>query len=186
LQERLARYLSPPLFPIHLRMVPSRFYIHDLAAEELDIGGFHVVFEFVCHPNPTVGYRITDGGGIVTYLPDHEPALGTGAITSTPEWTSGYPLAAGADLLIHDAQYDDAEYPSHVGWGHSSISQACDYAALCGAGSVSPFHHDPSHSDADLDRMLADARRRARDGVGVIPATEGTTLEVRSGAVAPV
>lgn len=186
LERRLARYLSPPLFPVHLRGVPSDLHTHELSEEAFDIGPFHVTFEFVCHPNPTVGYRITDGNAIMTYLPDHEPALGMGAILSTPEWTSGYPLAAGADLLIHDAQYDDAEYPGHVGWGHSSMSQACDFASLCGVNTLAPFHHDPSHNDADIDRMVAEATQHSKGSVAVVAAAEGMTLEVRRGSVGPV
>lgn len=186
LEERLARYLSPPLFPIHLRLVPSRLQIHDLAEDDIEIGPFRVTFEFVCHPNPTVGYRIADGDSVVTYLPDHEPALGMGAIGSEPEWTSGYTLAQGADLLIHDAQYDTEEYCDHVGWGHSSVAQACDFAALCGVRSLAPFHHDPAHTDSDIDRMMVDAAEHAAGTITLLPAAEGTTLEVEDGAVRQV
>ena len=45
---------------------------------------------------------------------------------------SGFDLAAGVDLLIHDAQYGDAEYRERVGWGHSSIPQAIGFAAAAG------------------------------------------------------
>jgi ribonuclease BN (tRNA processing enzyme) len=183
LEQRLARYLSPPLFPVHLRAVPSKLHLHELSEENMDIGSFRVTLDYVCHPNPTVGYRITDGDSTMTYLPDHEPALGTSAIPSTPEWTSGYPLAAGVDLLIHDAQYDDEEYPEHVGWGHSSMTQACDFAALCGVRTLAPFHHDPSHSDRDIDRMVDRAVRGAGGRIRVVPAMEGLTLQLRGGEV---
>jgi phosphoribosyl 1,2-cyclic phosphodiesterase len=183
LEQRLARYLSPPLFPVHLRAVPSKLHLHELSEETMDIGSFHVTLDYVCHPNPTVGYRITDGDSTVTYLPDHEPALGMSAIPSTPEWTSGYPLAAGVDLLIHDAQYDDQEYPEHVGWGHSSMTQACDFAALCGVRMLVPFHHDPSHTDLDIDQMVNHAVQGAGRRVRVMPAMEGLTLQLRGGEV---
>jgi phosphoribosyl 1,2-cyclic phosphodiesterase len=183
LEQRLARYLSPPLFPVHLRAVPSKLHIHELSHESMDIGSFHVTLEYVCHPNPTVGYRITEGDSTVTYLPDHEPALGMTKIPSLPEWTSGYPLAAGVDLLIHDAQYDDEEYPQHVGWGHSSMTQACAFAKLCGARVLAPFHHDPGHTDLDIDRMVEHAVRGAGRGVRVMPAMEGLTLQLSGGEV---
>ena len=184
LEQRLARYLSPPLFPVHLRAVPSKLHIHELSPDGMDIGSFHVSLEYVCHPNPTVGYRITDGDSTVTYLPDHEPALGMNEIPSLPEWTSGYPLAAGVDLLIHDAQYDDEEYPLHVGWGHSSMTQACAFAELCGVRVLAPFHHDPSHTDLDIDRMVQHAVQGAGGGIRVIPAMEGLTLQLSGGKVA--
>lgn len=183
LMERLARYLSPPLFPVHLRDVPSRLHFHDLNGEDFRIGPFTIAVAFVCHPNPTVGFRITDGQSTVTYLPDHEPALGSGVIDRTPEWISGYALAAGADLLIHDAQYDDDEYPNHVGWGHSSLQQAIDFAALSGAGMLVPFHHDPSHGDDAIEGLVARTLERVRPPFPVIPGAEGTTFHLCGGAV---
>ena len=41
---------------------------------------------------------------------------------AAPDWISGFALAAGADVLIHDAQYSAAEYVDHVGWGHSALT----------------------------------------------------------------
>jgi len=75
LRSRLARYLSPPLFPVHLRDLP-RLTLHDVPAGEFAVGEFRITADRVCHPGFTVGYRITGGRGAVTYLPDHEPALG--------------------------------------------------------------------------------------------------------------
>ena len=60
----------------------------------------------------------TDGASLA-YIPDHEPALGAPLDTLEDEWISGLELARGADLLFHDAQYTDDEYPHHLGWGHS-------------------------------------------------------------------
>lgn len=181
LMERLARYLSPPLFPVHLREVTSRLQVHDLTGHDLRIGRFHVGVAFVCHPNPTVGYRITDGQSIVTYLPDHEPALGTGSVKPIPAWLSGYGLAEGADLLIHDAQYSDDEYPHHVGWGHSSMRQAVDFAAIAGVGMLAAFHHDPSHSDSYVQWMVEETVRQMNPLFPVVPASEGTILVLDNG-----
>jgi ribonuclease BN (tRNA processing enzyme) len=179
--ERMARYLSPPLFPVHLRAVSSDLRLHDITGEEFHIGEFRIAVDFVCHPNPTVGYRIDDGQSVVTYQPDHEPALGTGKIDRPARWVSGYALAAGTGLLIHDAQYADCEYPNHVGWGHSSMTQACDFAALAGVGTLVPFHHDPSHSDEYVEGMVDAAVRKLHPSFSVVPAMEGTTLVLESG-----
>jgi ribonuclease BN (tRNA processing enzyme) len=181
--ERMARYLSPPLFPVHLRGVPSDLHLHDLTGEEIEIGAFRIAVEFVCHPNPTVGYRIDDGQSVLTYLPDHEPALGTGKLDRPTMWISGYGLAAGTDLLIHDAQYSDSEYPDHVGWGHSSMTQACDFAALAGAGTLVSFHHDPSHSDEDVERIIDATVRERHPSFSVVPAMEGATMVLEGGTI---
>jgi ribonuclease BN (tRNA processing enzyme) len=176
MEERLARYLSPPLFPVHLRDVHQDLHIHDLIGEPIRIGEFRIDVAFVCHPNPTVGFRIDDGRSVLTYLPDHEPALGSGEIDPDPAWVSGYELARHAGLLIHDAQYSDAEYPSHVGWGHSSVRQACQFAVLAQVAMLVPFHHDPSHSDHEVERIVGEAVELVDPEIPVVPAAEGTTL----------
>lgn len=162
LGRRLTRYLSPPLFPVHLRDLPCRLVLHEVPCGEIDIGGFRVSSSLVCHPGPTVGYRIEKEGSVVAYIPDHEPALGSGKIPDDGEWTSGFSIAKGADLLIHDAQYTAAEYDARVGWGHSSLEQAMAFAAVAGVAELVPFHHDPTHSDDDIDRMIADAIEKLR------------------------
>ena len=109
---------------------------------------------------PTLGYRISDGGQTLCYIPDHEPAIAGPVAELEPEWLSGYRLARGADLLIHDCQYTDDEYPRHVGWGHSSLSDAVSFAHRTEASSTLLFHHDPLHTDDQLDQLGAVARER--------------------------
>ena len=58
LRERLMRYLSPPLFPVCLRELPSEITLHEVPCGEVDIGEFRVSSTLVCHPGPTVGYRL--------------------------------------------------------------------------------------------------------------------------------
>ena len=101
-------------------------------------------------PGPTVGYRIS-GPATFTYLPDHEPALGyQGGFPDNPAWISGFELAKGSDLLLHDAQYSDQEYETRVGWGHSTYEQALRFAQMVHTRHLVFFHHDPTHSDDDL------------------------------------
>ena len=180
LQARLMRYLSPPLFPVNLSELPCKLIFHDISSRDIDIGEFRVCSALVCHPGPTVGYRITaPEGGVLTYLPDHEPALAALRFPSLPrEWTSGGTLAAGADLLIHDGQYSAAEYPGHCGWGHSSLNQTLDFGTLTEVKQLVPFHHDPDHTDADLDRLIAQAIDESKPDYLVTPGIEGAVFEL--------
>jgi len=180
LKARLMRYLSPPLFPVSLSELPCKLTFHEVPCAEIDIGEFRVCSALVCHPGPTVGYRITaPEKGVLTYLPDHEPALAALRFPSLPrEWTSGGTLAAGADVLIHDSQYSAAEYPGHCGWGHSSLNQTLDFGTLTEVKQLVPFHHDPGHSDTDLDRLMAQAIEEAKPAYRVTPGIEGTVFEL--------
>ncbi len=176
LQTRLARYLSPPFFPVHLRDLACHLTLHEVPCRSFAVGEFRITPALVCHPGPTVGYRIESSAATLAYLPDHEPALGVRHFPESAEWTSGYALAEDADLLIHDAQYTVEEYASRVGWGHSSVDDALRFAAFARARHLVTFHHDPAHSDQDIDRQLAAAVAAVRPAMPVTPAAEGATL----------
>jgi len=176
LRERLMRYLSPPLFPVRLRDLGSRVALHDVPPEPFTVGSLTISGRSIIHPGPSVGYRITSPAGHLTYLPDHEPALGLADFPLTPAWTSGSELAADTDLLIHDVQYTDEEYPARVGWGHSSVEQAWAFAVQARAKRLVTFHHDPDHGDDELDAIVGKLQQRA--GPEVIGGREGMELRL--------
>ena len=153
LDERVATYFSPPLFPIHLSEVPARCTFHDAPDDVWRVGNAKLRSDPIQHPGPTVGYRIEADGKVLTYLTDHEPALGADIRTTPPEWVSGFALASGADVLIHDTQYTPAEYEARFGFGHSSTDHVAAFAEKAGVDRLVLFHHDPMHDDADLDEM---------------------------------
>jgi phosphoribosyl 1,2-cyclic phosphodiesterase len=179
LQERIARSFSPPLFPLDLRSLPAEVTFHDVPRQPWAIDGASLTASLVVHPGPTVGYRIETPRASVAYLPDHEPAL-AGVIGETPpDWISGAGLAAGVDVLFHDAQYSEDEYEARIGWGHSSVADAVTFARVAGARRLLLFHHEPLHDDGSLDRLEEHARSLAgSDGVVVTLAREGMVVEV--------
>jgi phosphoribosyl 1,2-cyclic phosphodiesterase len=182
LEDRVARYISAPLSPVEVRELPCSVAFRDAPASEWRIGDVSIRAEAVTHRGPTLGYRLSDGETTVCYIPDHEPALGAPIDRIENEWISGYDLARDADLLIHDCQYTDAEYPDHVGWGHSALEDTLTFADRVGARRTLLFHHDPLHTDEMLDAMAERARERwtarghADDEIEL--AREGAELEV--------
>jgi phosphoribosyl 1,2-cyclic phosphodiesterase len=178
LRTRLTRYMSPPLFPVRLTDLPCDLHLHDIHQGAFEVPGVDVRAALVCHPGPTVGYRLEDDQGSLAYLPDHEPALASHRFASEPEWCSGLELAAGVDVLIHDAQYKVDEYETRVGWGHSTLEQALAFAELARVGVFVPFHHDPEHDDFMLDEFFRDAPVGNRATFAVAPAHEGDEFEV--------
>jgi len=179
LRARLTRYLSPPLFPVSLRDLPCKLSLTEVPGKDFKIGQFQIFSDLICHVGPTVGYKIQGpNNSVVTYIPDHEPALGVKNFPLDKDWTSGYALAAGADLLIHDAQFSDNECQHRAGWGHSSIRQAFKFAALAGVKQLVLFHHDPTHSDSDLDQLINETIKSERPSFDVTPGTEGAVFRV--------
>jgi phosphoribosyl 1,2-cyclic phosphodiesterase len=178
LWTRLSRYLSPPLFPVHLRDLECVLTLHEVPCGVEQVGEFTISSALVCHPGPTVGYRISDGASTVAYLPDHEPALGVLDFPLSGEWTSGYELARDVDLLIHDAQYNDAEYAERVGWGHSTLKQTFAFAKLAAVKRLVPFHHDPAHTDEWLDQLWGEVIAAADPTYKISPGTEGAVFDL--------
>lgn len=179
LERRISQYLSPPLFPIHLQDIPSRPTFHDVPDDDWKIGATKVNASPVSHRGPTVGYRLEEDGQALAYIPDHEPALGVDLRSVEPEWISGHAVASGAEVLLHDAQYTEEEYPQRIGWGHSSVAHVVAFAAVSDVRRLVMFHHDPMHSDDQLEVILERARE-LYDGRGAEPvlAHEGMELDL--------
>lgn len=177
LRARLTKYLSPPLFPVPLRDLPSVTF-HEVTPSSFQIGSLEITADHICHPGPTFGFRIQEGPASVAYLPDHEPALGLTDFPAAKSWTSGFDLAADAALLIHDAQYSPDEYEQHVGWGHSSFAHSVAFARHTGAKRLVLFHHDPSHDDNALDVFAERAAELSDTEVEVTVGSEGTTFQL--------
>jgi len=178
IEDALCNFMQPPYFPIRPTDLRGEIRFHDVNDEEFKVGRARVLSRLVPHLGPTNGYRVDWDGFSVAYVSDHQAPR---ALDSVPE--SVLELADGVDLLIHDAQYTDDEYVDHVGWGHSSTSQALTFGFRTEVERMLLFHHDPAHGDDVLDSLLEKARTEAaRVGVGeVVGAAEGMTISFERG-----
>ena len=180
LEERITRAFSPPLFPIEIGDTPANVTFHDVPHEPWDIEDVRIEARAVSHPGPTLGYRLSLNGSTVAYIPDHEPVLGLELADLEPEWISGHALAKDVDVLFHDSQFSEIEYPSRIGWGHSSVGHAVEFAQRAEARRLVLFHHDPDRSDDAVDRMVDRAWELWGDAAEAPPvaASEGMTLDL--------
>jgi len=160
LRDRIGRYLSAPLSPVEIRSLPAKVSFRKCPAEEWEIGSARIQAAPVNHRGPTLGFRISEADTSLCYLPDHEPALGVPLAQIESDWISGFALAERCSLLLHDCQYTDDEYLERIGWGHSRVSDALQFARRSEAERVLLFHHDPLHTDGQLDLL---ERRADRD-----------------------
>jgi CheY-like chemotaxis protein/phosphoribosyl 1,2-cyclic phosphodiesterase len=180
LERALAGQMEYQYFPVTLAQLGATTRYHDLAEGRFTVGGVRVVTQYLNHPALALGYRLEAGGAVVVYSVDHEPH----APDPAARRTDGPPMhhedrrhvefLAGADLVIHDAQYTLEEYPQKIGWGHTPAEWAVDYAVAAGAHRLALFHHDPLRSDEALDRLVEICRRRA--------GAAGSALEVFAAA----
>ena len=153
---------------------------HDVPHETWEIQGVLIDAQPVSHPGPTLGYRLALNGSSLAYIPDHEPVLGVEMADLGPEWISGYSIAEDVDVLLHDCQFSEAEYPSRVGWGHSSVAHAVQFARRSCVGRLVLFHHDPDRSDDGVDGLVERARELwdGASGEPPVAACEGMALDI--------
>jgi phosphoribosyl 1,2-cyclic phosphodiesterase len=169
--------MSAPHFPVGLDVMRARLSFRGVAAgAELAVGPGRVRAGSARHPNGCLAYRIEHAGRSVVYATDTEHDAHTGQIDPALR-----ELAAGADLLIYDAQYTTDEYHGRaggmprIGWGHSTAEEGARLAEASGVGQLVLFHHDPSHDDWAVARIEAEARTRFPRTVA---AREGLALEL--------
>lgn len=177
LLNRLRKFFSPPLFPVRLSELPNHPVIHELNNEDFSIGEVKIHSEFICHPGPTLGYRLMVGKSVLAYIPDHELQLGSCGFPNDPEWTSGYEIAKFADVLFHDGSYSAKEYSTKIGWGHSSVRDAIAFAKMCAVKKLAVFHHEPARSDEQIDQMLQDALKNKNIDFEVEMCSEGNEYD---------
>jgi phosphoribosyl 1,2-cyclic phosphodiesterase len=87
----------------------------------------------------------------------------------------------GADLVIFDAQYTPEEYQNKKGWGHSHYENVLNVAMAAEIKKCVLFHHDPSHTDADLDKIgirCLEIIKRQGGSMDCIVAQEGLEIEL--------
>lgn len=173
--EVLARPMSEPVFPIDVRGLRGEWNVHALEPGEFEAGGLRVLALDIPHKGGrTYGYRIDDGRHTVAYLSDHSPTTLGGGPDGLGEYhDAAMRLTAGADVLIHDAQYTPAEFEERRDWGHCSYEYPIALGRKADARRVVLFHHDPAHDDEMLDRLAS-----AIDDPAVTFAEEGATIEL--------
>ena len=168
--------METPFFPVSLHELQSHLAIEELKDMEFHIGKVKVEAKFANHPGICVAYRLFTSAGSIAYMPDNEPYERLKlqlAAQDGIDGTEARNFAAGerakmveflrdCEVAILDAQYTDEEYKGHIGWGHSSLSSAVGLALDADVKRVSLFHHDPSHDDDMIDRMVEQARELVR------------------------
>jgi phosphoribosyl 1,2-cyclic phosphodiesterase len=176
LSDAMGAMVQPPFFPVRMIDLGGKLHFHDLTgAADFSIGAIKVQARTISHVGHTYGFRIEAEGKSVAYIPDHQAPVAPEAIDE-----GAMELCQDADLVIHDAQYTDDEFQKLSDWGHSTPSYAIRIAEVSRARHLCLFHHDPSHTDKEIDEMLDSARRMANHlpELEVSAAAEGASVDL--------
>jgi phosphoribosyl 1,2-cyclic phosphodiesterase len=167
--EAIRSLFRAPFFPVDFNDLGGIVTTRELRPnDKFQIGDITVTMAKLNHPDPVYGYRLEHGGHSIVYATDTEHFA---CVDPTLK-----KLAAGADILIYDSQYTPEEYPSKVGWGHSTWQAGAELARAAGVPQLVLFHHDPGRTDA----QLAELERAARANLpGTVAAREDLVLCAR-------
>ncbi|MFA6456794.1 MAG: response regulator [Bacteroidota bacterium] len=154
--------LDSDYFPVQLQDLSSSIIFHELKDNPVVIGNFTMHWCYVHHQGAAVGFKFDLGGKTIVYMTDNEFLKGYHGAPDPAHiphemmvvYRELIDFISGADILISEAQYMDDEYHYKIGWGHTSVSNAC---LLCKMANVKQWivtHHDPMHSDEFLDKKL--------------------------------
>ena len=149
--------MTTPMFPVPLGAMQSELSFLDFqAGDVLDIGKSHnikVSTAALRHPNGATGYRFDYNGKSMCLITDTEH------IPGEPD-ENILKLIEGADLVIYDSTYTEEEFPSKIGWGHSTWNEGAELCKKAGAKRLGIFHHDPDHDDAFMDGLALEAAKK--------------------------
>ena len=181
-EDVLARAFSPPHFPVRPSELGPGWTFRGLETGEHEIEGFTVLALDIPHKGGrTFGYRVSDGTSSLAYLSDHSPlGCGPGEDGLGELHETALALAAGVDLLIHDAQHTPEELPELAFLGHSATDYPVTLAQAAGARAVMLYHHSPDRTDDEIDVMVG---RFSDATLPVYAAFDGLVVDLPSGEV---
>ena len=199
LQQIIAQQMDYSVFPVRSAELLAEIRYHNLPEGPFAIPGFSGYAKFVCHPVTTAGYRLEADDKSVVYTGDHErffdqvhknmPAEEIDpdeqeAVAAMVDMQNAQManFCRNADVLIADSMYLDKEYPTKMGWGHSTVEMNIRLAIEAGVKHLVLSHHDPLRKDADLDGIATYARQLLDEsggqGIALSIAREGLVIEL--------
>lgn len=196
LEEIVGGQLTYRYFPVRQTDLAAKISYHELKEGVYDLGdGISLTTKYLNHPILCLGYRFEYKGKIACTAYDTEPfrnlfcndphspdfdegMAAEGELVAAEQNAAVEQFFAGADLLVHDAQYTIEEYRSKfTGWGHSSIEHALAAAGRAGVKATALFHHDPARSDQQIDELTGRYQLSSLREPEVFFAREGMEIE---------
>jgi phosphoribosyl 1,2-cyclic phosphodiesterase len=173
-------------FPVDMSELPSNLQIVEIEDDHMEIGELSIQWEEQdYHPGGCLRYKVTRGDEFVVFSTDVELNNCFGKDYPTEEERTRaqayLKFIQGCSLLIGDAQYTAEQYPSKVGWGHTSMELLMEIAHRAGVKRLAIYHHDPDHSDTMLDDLwnqYGPMYSQATPTMQVFWAREGMSLPV--------
>ncbi len=156
-EKMIGNVMAAPNFPVNFANVQAKISSRKACTDSFMIGPLTVTPIPISHPNAGMGYKLAENGKSFVFLTDNELAVRHAGGLARSEYVK---FSAKADLLIHDAGYTREEYVAKRTWGHSRFLDALNLALRAGVKKFGLFHHNQERTDADIDEIVENCRRR--------------------------
>lgn len=154
--DALHGMMQSPYFPVDLNNLPCKIAYHEILTQSFSIGSIIIKPIMLNHPNGGLGFRFEENRSVFVFLTDNE--LGYDLPGAQP--VEAYrEFCKGADLLIHDAEFDLEEYAKFKAWGHSRYTDAVDLAIKAGVKKLGLFHINNKRTDRQVDAMVRKSKK---------------------------
>ena len=177
-KDILKNQMVAPYFPVEIENWKANIAINTINSYnnfEIKLNNFKIEAMYVEHPGMTLGYKLLFDNKIIIYIPDNELFANfprdkiykhneiynfddMELIFIEEQKSKFFGFINNADILIHDAQYTPDEYKQRIGWGHSCFEDTVKSGLYGNVKHLILFHHDPTHSDKELDEILKKSR----------------------------
>lgn len=152
----LSGHLTKTFFPVTLEMIDASLEYVTQRPRKEQYKGYAVEFMMANHTTNTAIYKIHVEGRTIIFCPDNE--LDPEKIENGDAFFQRLEaFCKGADMLIHDGQYNRNSYENKRGWGHSAWEVVVQFARRAEVKRLFITHHDPDSTDhqlAELDEKL--------------------------------
>lgn len=148
-KQVLTGQLTPTHFPVTADMLSANIDYITQPRTLQDYGEFSVEYMLGNHPVATAIYKIHARGLVIIYAPDNE-IVPKELVDDNKFFYELVDFCKNADILIHDANYDEEMYLERRGWGHSSWNDAVDLGIRAKVKHLFLTHHDPTANDSML------------------------------------
>lgn len=168
--------MCAPYFPVELNNVAARLDFKNHGHQPFTIGTITVRPIFLSHPNGGLGFRFEEDGASFVFLTDNELGYHHQGGRSFQQYAE---FARGANLLIHDAEFSERDYPFNRGFGHSVCSDVVKVGIAAGAQCLGLFHHNRERTDIQVDALAARAKKLIfKNKSGMKCCAVGNTFEI--------
>lgn len=154
-KETLHGIIQPPYFPVDLLNFPAQITFKDIGKRSFSIGPIKISTIFLNHPNGGLGFKFQEKNSTFVFLTDNELADQRPGMLQFADFVD---FCAGADLVIHDAEFDMKEYALFKGYGHSTYPEVIDLGIAAGAKKMGLFHIHSHRTDKEMDTMVIKAK----------------------------